>query len=66
MNTCKKCKGKGLIHRTVNVKKGWYSISLCSCQIPPKGTKVGLALSQSTKEAWANPNDKPAEDYAKK
>lgn len=34
--------------------------------IPPKGTKVGLALSQSTKEAWANPNDKPAEDYAKK
>ena len=34
--------------------------------IPPKGNKVGLALSQSTKDAWANPNDRPAEDYAKK
>jgi glutamate/aspartate transport system substrate-binding protein len=34
--------------------------------IPPKGNKVGLALSASTKEAWTNPNDKPAEEYAKK
>jgi glutamate/aspartate transport system substrate-binding protein len=34
--------------------------------IPPKGNKVGLALSASTKDAWAYPNDKPAEDYAKK
>jgi len=34
--------------------------------IPPKNVKVGLALSDSTKAAWANPNDKPAEDYAKK
>ncbi len=34
--------------------------------IPPKNTKVGLALSESTKAAWATPNDKPAEDYAKK
>jgi glutamate/aspartate transport system substrate-binding protein len=34
--------------------------------IPPKNTKVGLALSDSTKAAWANPNDKPMEDYAKK
>jgi len=34
--------------------------------IPPKGNKVGLALSTSTKDAWANPNDKPAEEYAKK
>jgi glutamate/aspartate transport system substrate-binding protein len=34
--------------------------------IPPKNTKVGLALSESTKNAWANPNDKPMEDYAKK
>ncbi len=34
--------------------------------IPPKGNKVGLALSASTKDAWANPNDKPAEEYAKK
>ncbi len=34
--------------------------------IPPKNTKVGLALSDSTKAAWASPNDKPMEDYAKK
>jgi glutamate/aspartate transport system substrate-binding protein len=34
--------------------------------IPPSNTKVGLALSDATKAAWANPNDKPAEDYAKK
>ncbi|TAG84064.1 MAG: amino acid ABC transporter substrate-binding protein, partial [Betaproteobacteria bacterium] len=34
--------------------------------IPPKNTKVGLALSESTKNAWANPNDKPMEEYAKK
>lgn len=34
--------------------------------IPPKNTKVGLAISESTKQAWANPNDKPMEEYAKK
>ncbi len=34
--------------------------------IPPKNTKVGLPASDTTKAAWANPNDKPAEDYAKK
>ncbi len=34
--------------------------------IPPKNVKIGLALSESTKAAWANLNDKPAEDYAKK
>ena len=34
--------------------------------IPPKNVKIGLALSDSTKAAWANPNDKPAEDYNKK
>lgn len=34
--------------------------------IPPKNTKVGLALSESTKDAWQHPNDKPMEDYAKK
>jgi glutamate/aspartate transport system substrate-binding protein len=34
--------------------------------IPPTNTKVGLALSDTTKAAWASPNDKPAEDYAKK
>lgn len=33
---------------------------------PPTGTKVGLPLSEATKAAWANPNDKPVEDYAKK
>jgi len=34
--------------------------------IPPKNTRVGLAASEATKTAWANLNDKPAEDYAKK
>jgi glutamate/aspartate transport system substrate-binding protein len=34
--------------------------------IPPKNTRVALPLSDTTKAAWANPNDKPAEEYAKK
>ena len=34
--------------------------------IPPKNNKVGLAVSDSTRGAWAAPNDKPMEDYAKK
>ena len=34
--------------------------------IPPSNTKVGLPLSDATKAAWASPNDKPMEDYAKK
>lgn len=34
--------------------------------IPPANTKVGLPLSDATKAAWAAPNDKPMEDYAKK
>ena len=34
--------------------------------IPPKNTRVGYAASESTQAAWANPNDKPMEDYAKK
>ncbi|MDP1655339.1 MAG: amino acid ABC transporter substrate-binding protein [Hylemonella sp.] len=34
--------------------------------IPPTNTKVGLPLSEATKAAWANPNDKPMEDYSKK
>ncbi len=34
--------------------------------IPPKNVRVGLALGEATKTAWATPNDKPAEDYAKK
>jgi glutamate/aspartate transport system substrate-binding protein len=34
--------------------------------IPPKNAKVGLPPSDATKAAWANLNDKPAEDYVKK
>ena len=34
--------------------------------IPPTNTKVGLPLSEATTAAWANPNNKPMEDYAKK
>ncbi len=32
--------------------------------IPPANTKVGLPLSEMTKQAWANPNDKPMEEYS--
>src|SRR5664280_28435 len=32
--------------------------------IPPSNTTVGLAASEATKAAWANPSDKPLEDYA--
>jgi glutamate/aspartate transport system substrate-binding protein len=34
--------------------------------IAPTNTKVGLALSDATKQAWAAPNDKPVEEYMKK
>jgi glutamate/aspartate transport system substrate-binding protein len=34
--------------------------------IPPKNIVVGLELSPATKNAWANLNDKPAEDYVQK
>jgi glutamate/aspartate transport system substrate-binding protein len=34
--------------------------------IPPANTKVGLVASDATKSAWANLNDKPVEEYAKK
>ena len=34
--------------------------------IPPANTKVGLPLSEATRAAWAAPNDRPMEDYAKK
>jgi glutamate/aspartate transport system substrate-binding protein len=34
--------------------------------IPPANVKVGLPMSDATKAAWASPNDKPMEDYAKK
>jgi glutamate/aspartate transport system substrate-binding protein len=32
--------------------------------IPPANTKVGLPASEATKAAWANPSDKPLEEYA--
>jgi glutamate/aspartate transport system substrate-binding protein len=34
--------------------------------IPPKNVRLNLIASESTKAAWANPNSKPMEDYAKK
>ena len=34
--------------------------------IPPTNTKVGLPATAATKDAWANPNDKPVEEYVKK
>ena len=34
--------------------------------IPPKNSVVGLEISAATKNAWANLNDRPAEDYQKK
>lgn len=34
--------------------------------IPPTNTKVGMPVNDATKAAWATPNDKPMEDYAKK
>lgn len=34
--------------------------------VPPTNTKIGLPISEATKAAWANPNDKPLEDYLKK
>jgi len=34
--------------------------------IPPANKPIGLPASAATKAAWAAPNDKPMEDYAKK
>jgi glutamate/aspartate transport system substrate-binding protein len=34
--------------------------------IPPTNTKVGLPMSEATKAAWANPNNRPMEDFNKK
>ena len=34
--------------------------------IPPSNTSVGLPASAATKAAWAAPNDKPVEEYARK
>jgi len=33
--------------------------------IPPTNTAVNLPASEATKAAWARPNDKPAEEYAR-
>ena len=32
--------------------------------IPPANVNLNMTLSESTKEAWANPNDKPMEEYS--
>ncbi|VWX58273.1 glutamate and aspartate transporter subunit; periplasmic-binding component of ABC superfamily [Burkholderiales bacterium 8X] len=34
--------------------------------IPPNNVALNLPLSDATKAAWASPNDKPMEEYAKK
>ncbi|NIC42221.1 transporter substrate-binding domain-containing protein [Aquabacterium sp. A08] len=34
--------------------------------IPPANVNLKMPLSDTTKAVWANPNDKPMEDYAKK
>lgn len=34
--------------------------------IPPNNVSLNMPMSESTKAAWANPNDKPMEDYATK
>ncbi len=34
--------------------------------IPPANVNLKMPLTDSTKAAWANPNDKPMEEYAKK
>lgn len=34
--------------------------------IPPANKPIGLPASEATKAAWANPNDRPMEDYARK
>lgn len=31
--------------------------------IPPANTRVGMPANEATRAAWANPNDKPMEDY---
>jgi len=34
--------------------------------IPPANAKIGLPMSEATKAAWANPNDKPMEAFNSK
>ena len=46
---------------------GGYELSLgCNYRVAVPSAKVGLPASELTKAAWANPNDKPLEDYARK
>jgi glutamate/aspartate transport system substrate-binding protein len=61
---------KGLVTATINsmAKNGtltklynkWFE-----SPIPPKNLKLNLPLSAALKDAFANPNDKPAESYKK-
>ena len=34
--------------------------------IPPNNVNLNMPASEGTKAAWANPNDKPMEDYGNK
>ena len=34
--------------------------------IPPKNVRLNMPASEANKSAWASPNDRPVEDYAKK
>jgi len=34
--------------------------------IPPNNVNMNMPASESTKNAWAHPNDKPMEDYGNK
>jgi len=34
--------------------------------VPPTNVKIGLPMSEATKDAWAHPNDKPMEAYSAK
>ena len=34
--------------------------------IPPNNVNLNMPVSEGTKAAWANPNDKPMEAYAPK
>ena len=54
---------KGMI-KSGELNKLWTKWFLSP--IPPKDSKVGLALSASTKAAWSAPNDNPAESYVQK
>ena len=67
----------GIIYRALGFPTNMYTV-LFALGRPPgwiahwkeqmedPNTKIGRPLSEATKAAWANPNDKPMEDYAKK